>query len=105
MRRILFFRILWERQRGIHVERNLRRRRKIRRGIYVDSTLKNGHKVDRYFSTSNPRRLNVDIYPAIGKVDLLRPIDVDSTSKVSVQTWYIFQRQINADSTSEFLYP
>jgi len=43
--------------------------------------LKNGHQVNRYFSTSNPRRFNVDIYLAIGQVDFLRQIDVDSTSK------------------------
>jgi len=58
---------------------NLRRLR--RRGIYVDSTLKNVYQVDRYFSTSNPRRFNVEIYRAIGKEDFLRRIDVDSTSK------------------------
>jgi len=37
--------------------------------------------VGRYFLTSNPRRFNVKIYPAIGKVDFLRRIDVDSSSK------------------------
>jgi len=76
--------------------------------MYVDSTLKNVHQVDRYFSTSNPCQFNIEIYPAIGKFDFLRRIDVDSTSKsmcgygiffnaestsilrrkVSVQTWY-----------------
>jgi len=57
--------------------------------------LKSGHQVDRYSPTSNPRRLNVDIYPAIGKVDFY----VESTSilrrKVSVRTWFIFQRRFN----------
>ena len=37
--------------------------------------------MDKYSSTSNLRRLNVVIYPAIGKVDFLRRVDVDSTSK------------------------
>ena len=48
---------------------------------------------------------NVEIYPAIGKVDFY----VESTSilrqKVSVRIWYIFQRRINVDSTFEFAYP
>jgi len=69
---------------------------KIRHGIYVYySPLKNGHQMDRYFSTSNPRRFNVEIYPAIGEGDFY----VESTSilrrKVSVRIWYIFQRGIN----------
>ena len=74
--------------------------------------MKNGHQVDIYFSTSHSRRFNVDIYPAIGKVEFLRKFyvekylrghgiffNVESTStlrrKVSVQTWYIFQRRFN----------
>jgi len=68
---------LWERQRGIHFSR--------RRKFGVEYTLilhwKNGHQVNTYFSTSNSRRFNVDIYLTIGKVDFLRRIDVDSTSK------------------------
>jgi len=34
----------------------------IRRGVYVDSTLKNGHQVNRYFSTSNSRRFEKYIF-------------------------------------------
>jgi len=45
------------------------RRIKLHSGLYVDSTLKNGHQADRYFSTSHPRRLNVNINTAIGKGD------------------------------------
>jgi len=60
---------------------NTRNLRRIRRGIDVESTFKNGHQVDRYLSMSSPRRFNVDIYPVIGLVDFLRRIDVDYTSK------------------------
>jgi len=59
--------------------------------------VENGHQVDRYFSMSNPRRFNVKIYPAIGKVDFLRRIDVILRRKVSVRIWYIFQRRFNVE--------
>ena len=74
----------------------------IRRGIYVDSTLNNGQQVDRYFLTSNPRRFNVDIYPAIGRVDCLRRFDVDSTSKSICADMVFFQRRFNVHSTLKF---
>ena len=74
---------------------NLRRLR--RRGIYVDSTLKNVYQVDRYFSTSNPRRFNVEIYRAIGKEDFLRRIDVDSTSKSICEDLVYFKRRFNVE--------
>jgi len=54
--------------------------------------------VNRYFSTSNPRRFNVDIYPAIGKVDFLRRISVNSTSKIVCVDIVYFQRRINVES-------
>jgi len=70
---------------------------KIRRGIYVDSTLKNVNHVDRYFSTSNLRRFNVEIYLTIDKVDFLRQIDVDSTSEsISADVVY-FSRRFNVE--------
>jgi len=93
-----------------------------RRGIYIDSTLKNDHQVDRYFSTPNPRLFNVDIYLAIDKKDFLRRIDVDSTSKsicadrvyfsTPIQNRFYVEKYLcghdfffNVDSTLEFPYP
>jgi len=69
----------------------------IRCGIYVHSTLKKGHQVGKYFWTSNPRRFNVYIYTAIGKMFLffLRQIDVNSTSKcICAETIVYFSTSI-----------
>jgi len=68
-------------------------------GFYVEKYLSESV----YFSTSNPHRFNVDVYPAIRWI-----FYVSSTSilrrKESVRTVYIFQRQIHVDSTSKFPY-
>ena len=66
----------------------------IRRRIYVDSTLRNGHQVERYFSTSIPRRFNVEIFRAIGRVDFSCPTDVDSTSRSICANMVYFSTQI-----------